>query len=323
MKKPSSTLTKLLNLLNDLKFHDGDNLGQELGITRSAVWKQIKKLDDYGIKIDSVKSKGYALLDNLKLMDERAIKPSLNDQDIILEIFETIDSTNDYLKKQSDKTSTRICLAEHQSGGKGRRGRQWHSPFGQNIYLSYAYVFQKDLSQLSGLTLVVSLALIRALSDMNLKDKLLIKWPNDILYQGKKLTGNLIEVFAEANGSCYSIIGIGINCNMLSDDKNITQPWCSLREITGTYIDRNMLAAGIINRLGEYLEKFEQYGLGAFMEEWSMVDMLLNQQVKILSGKEQFQGIAQGINNQGNLLIKLAGGEVKICSSGDTSIIKN
>jgi BirA family biotin operon repressor/biotin-[acetyl-CoA-carboxylase] ligase len=323
MKKISSNLSSITKILSDLNYHDGNNIGNKLGITRSAVWKNIKKLENYGIEIDSLKTRGYILKDPLILLDEEKIKSEIDDQYINLEIFETLGSTNDYIKASKAKEKINICIAEHLSNARGRMGRKWHAPFGQNIYLSYGYYFKKDLAALSGLSLIISLALIKACNILNLKEKLSVKWPNDLVYQGRKIAGILIEILAEANGSSYVIIGIGLNVNMKSDqNEDITQDWTSLVNLKGRYIDRNELSVSIINELSKYLYKFNQVGLEGFTEEWMGVDALFNQKIKILSGDLEIQGIAKSINNYGNLIVQLENGELKTYSSGDATILK-
>lgn len=321
MKKLSTKLIEITNILSDLGYHDVDTMGSQLGITRSATLQIVKKLENYGIEVSFIKGKGYSLKTPLILLNENYIKQEVANKNI--EIFETLASTNDYLKKLGNCGQTRICFAEHQSKARGRLNRSWHAPFGQNIYMSYSYPFWKDISELTGLTLVVSLALVKALSLINLPEQLLIKWPNDVLYQGEKLLGSLIEVLAESNGVSYAIIGIGINVNM-EDDKNniITQKWCSLRNITSDYIDRNLLSVSIINHLTEYLHKFNKEGFSGFISEWNQVDSLFNKEIKLSSGNEEIVGIGRGVNHSGNLMIELANGEMRVCSSGDTTIIK-
>ncbi len=323
MKKISSNLIAITEILSDLQYHDGSSIGTKLNITRSAVWKNIKKLEAYGIEIDSHKTKGYCLRDPLILLDEDQIKSKLDDDQINLEVFETLGSTNDHIKNIKTKDKTTICIAEHLSNARGRMGRKWQAPFGKNIYLSLGCYFKKDFSELSGLSLITGLALIKSFQILDLKEKLSLKWPNDILSSDGKIAGILIEVLAEANGSAYVIIGIGLNVNMKSDpNEDITQKWNSLVNLKGKHINRNQLSASIINQLSRYLEKFNQVGLEGFIDEWQGADILYNQQIKILSGNVEIQGISKGINKYGNLMIELASGELKACSSGDSTIVK-
>lgn len=292
MKIVSHHLQKLVTLLEDGQYHDGDTLGHELGLTRSAVWKLVQKLISYGIHIHSIKGKGYALCEPLILLDKKYIQENLHKKNIHLEIYELVDSTNDVLKDDlahsSSPNEIRICLAEQQTHGKGRFKRKWHSPFAQNIYFSCRYSFKKDLSELMGLSLVISLAVIKTLQFYISSNLLLVKWPNDIVYDHKKIAGNLIEVQAEANNTSDTIIGIGINVNMqLKNAAVITQPWVSLKQITGVYINRNELTIKLIQHLISYLKKFEKFGLSAFLAEWNRVDSLIEKNVALKYGQQQ------------------------------------
>ncbi len=326
MKKLNSNLLKIVNILNDTQFHAGDEIGNKLGITRSAIWKAIKKLNKYQIKVTSIKGKGYAMQEPLVLLDDKKIKQVLDPaikKDIDLTLLETTDSTNNYLKKISSKNRFKICLAEHLTQARGRFQRAWHAPFGQNIYLSCQYRFAKDLSELAGLSLVIGLAIIKTLHEFGLNNKIMIKWPNDILWQRRKLAGTLIEVSAETHGHCEAMIGIGLNVNMLDADNDVvSQPWASLRQIQNKYFDRNVVVAALINHLVNYIQQFELHGLAHFMEEWNASDCLLGQSVTIINGKEEVQGLAQGINEQGHLLLKLPNGRTHAFSSGDASVKK-
>src|SRR3990167_5018644 len=165
MKKFSTTFTKLVNILNDGNYHDGTTLSSRLQISRSAVWKAIQKLEKYGIPVHAMKGKGYALAEPLILLNQKTIKRGIQTANIDFTIFESIHSTNTYCVPQPriKNKNISICLAETQTGGLGRLQRSWHSPFGQNIYLSCTYSFQKDVSELSGLSLVISLAIIATL----------------------------------------------------------------------------------------------------------------------------------------------------------------
>jgi BirA family biotin operon repressor/biotin-[acetyl-CoA-carboxylase] ligase len=323
MKKLKPTFKKLIAILNDGQYHDGTTLGDKLKITRSAVWKTIQKLHTYGIPIESLKGKGYALTNPLILLNKTYLKKNLQNKSIAIDIFETIDSTNDYLKLCIPSATPHVCLAEQQTQGKGRFQRHWYSPFGLNLYVSCLYPFQKDMSAMAGLSLVVSLAIVKALGHYNLPAGLGIKWPNDVLHDHKKLAGSLIEVQAESNGTCYANIGIGMNVNMLEDkNQRISQPWTSLGNMTGAYIDRNELAVALINELITYLKRFDKFSLASFMTEWKQLDYLRNESLTLASTQQQTFGVAQGINEFGHLLLKLPDGSVQAFSSGDTSVMR-
>lgn len=323
IKKMSNHLSRLVQALQDGEFHDGSALGERLGLTRSAVWKMIKKLERYDIEINSVKGKGYALCEPLILLDEEKIREHLNDKQCQFVLFESIASTNDYLRMLCSQKGVHYCIAEQQTAGKGRLARTWYSPFGKNIYLSCSYPFQKDISELAGLSLVVSLATRSVLSRFGLSENLYVKWPNDIVCDGKKISGTLVEVQAESHGACQAVIGIGINVNMIIDERrNVSQPWTSMRRATGKYLDRNAVAAVLMEALKDYLQRFNAHGFAAFMDEWMDAEGLKNKAIAVKTADEVVSGIAAGINAHGHLLMRLADGTVRAFSSGDTSILK-
>ncbi len=323
MRNNQQNLAKITELLSDNQYHDGTSMGKQLNISRAAVWKVIKKLEQYAIDIKSVKGKGYLLQTPLILLDDEKIKAGLHTQSIQIELLEKIDSTNDYLKSFIEKNKAiRVCIAESQTQGKGRLNRQWHSPFGKNIYLSLLYPFQKDISELSGLSLVVGLAISQAIESMiSSNEKFAVKWPNDIIVNGHKIAGTLIEIQAESNGFCQVIIGIGINVNMQdANKKQIDQAWSSLLMLTEKYHDRNQLCAALINHLMDYLERFTHDGLIGFVEEWQNKDALFGKSTTISAGNTQHQGICAGINEQGHLLLKMQDETIKAFASGDATL---
>lgn len=322
-KKLSPSFVKIIDILSDGDYHDGTTIGDALKMTRSAVWKAIKKLEHNKIKISSIKGKGYALLEPLALLNVTKIKKKLNNPHVDIQVFESIDSTNDYLSEFKNSHTVKLCLAEQQVKGKGRLGREWFSPFGKNIYMSCLYPFHKDVSELSGLSLAMSLAIYKTLKDYGIDEGLSVKWPNDILYENQKLSGSLIEIQAETHGVCEVVIGIGVNVNMMQDEeKEISQPWISMQKILKAYTDRNELCARLINNLMEYLHRFEEKGLSDFTEEWMQADCLVGKAIALKNGGEKIHGQMIGINEQGHLLLQIEGKKVCAFSSGDTSVLK-
>lgn len=323
LKKTNASLQNLIKILNDGDFHDGNTLGLQLKMTRSAIWKLIKKLIHYGIHVDSVKGKGYCLREPLILLQQDQIESHLKNATSQIRIFEKLDSTNDYLKMQKNIKTPLFCFAEFQSKGKGRLNRVWYSPFGKNIYFSCRYPFKKDVSELAGLSLVIGLAVIKVLQKWGLNHKLCVKWPNDVYYEAKKLAGILVEIQAESHDCItHAIIGIGMNVNSSQKDQDhISKPWTSLGQILDGYIDRNKLSADLINHLMEYLLEFEEKGLKFFMDEWMNADCLIHRTITLKSAEEEWQGIVQGINAQGQLLLQLSGGGVRAFSSGEVTVV--
>lgn len=325
MKYLHDNLVTLVNILNDQAFHDGTALGDQLGMTRAAVWKMIKKLQDYGVDIDSVKGRGYCIKKPLQLLDRAKIKTLLRHRKLSIDVYEKVDSTNDQIKQSISREVAHICIAEQQLQGRGRLGRPWASPFGQNIYLSMAIPLQVDLSSLSGLSLILGVSLCESLTHhLSLPDDALkVKWPNDVYFYGKKLAGILVEIQAESHGYCQLIIGVGLNVNMKNASIDaINQPWTSLANETGHDIDRNHLVATIIDHCFNDVDVFVKHGLSEFTQQWQHYDYLCGKKIEAMVNQKKIIGTASGIDAQGLLVIKDGNNKAWHCSSGDTRLIK-
>lgn len=241
-----------------------------------------------------------------------------------LEVHESISSTIDYLQKQPvifGKIS--VCLAEHQSQGKGRLGRVWYSPFAANIYLSLACLSQQNFEALSKLSLVVGLTAIKVLEKIGVTEGLKIKWPNDILWYGKKLAGILIEIEAATRGMSKVVISLGLNVNMLQEQLlsttaiAINQPWTSLQQILNSYQDRNKIIAMLLIAIHEDLQELELTGVNKILEHWQKYDVLYGKVVKFNIGDNQVQGTAFGINEHGHLQVLNQQGKITAYAAGD------
>jgi len=314
----------LLFHLKDGQWVKGPELAEKFGITRAAIWKQVQQLQAKGIGIEHG-HRGYRLADSLILLDEKTIKKGIalkkSDKTIRLQISACVDSTNQLVKYHNNKDGWTICLAEQQTRGRGRLGRDWASPFGENMYLSIAWRTSESLAKLSGLSIATSLALKDALSPWI--DDLQVKWPNDLLWQGKKMAGCLIEVNAESHGNSFIIVGIGLNINTLTDKHPLSDhPHCSMRDILQCYLNRNEIIIAIINRCLQSFETFDQQGLSPLLKSWREADYLYNQLITIYQPSQTVDGIAKGINASGHLLIETKQGFIKEISSGEASLKK-
>ncbi|MCH9755824.1 MAG: biotin--[acetyl-CoA-carboxylase] ligase [Gammaproteobacteria bacterium] len=323
MKSFTPLQQQLLNILSDGACHSGQHLGDKLNISRTAIWKHIEKLETLGLIIERVLKRGYRLKKPFIPLSEKSIResfhspfiPSLN-----LHVFASIDSTNRFLKTQPYTQGVTCCVSETQTKGRGRFGRHWHSPFGENIYCSVSLRIDGDPSLLSGLSLVVSLAMHTVLQKHS-HQSIAIKWPNDLLWNDKKLAGTLIEMTAEGNNSTDIIIGIGLNINSVtSPQKNIDKPWCSLSEITQQVFDRNTLISELLSTLIEYLHEFKQKGFIAFQKSWNALDYLKNRTFTISQPTGSITGKGCGVNNAGYLQLKDQTGVLHTLSSGDTTL---
>lgn len=320
--KLSPTTLKILNILNDCRLHSGTEIAESLGISRTAVWKVIKRLEQYNIEIESQHS-GYLLKSPLVLIDKNKIEDIIAHPKVKLECFETLTSTNDYLKNHPSLKNLQVCLSEHQSKGRGRLGREWIAPFGRNIYCSLSYTFHKDISELSGLSLVVGILTANLLSSLDEGVRFSLKWPNDLYVNNQKLGGVLIDITGEVHGNCTAVIGVGLNVNMKDLAlEGVEQPWTSLEHALGKQLDRNTLSAQLINTIVEGMRVFEEKGMEPFLEQWKQYDLLANQQVSLSHGADTLSGIVTGINHHGYLLLRLPSGEERVFSSGDTTLVK-
>ncbi len=316
----------ILALLADGEFHSGTELADILGISRSAVWKQLNGLADLGLQHSAVSGKGYRLDNALELLVVSDINEVINEQAgaliSSLEIHDQLDSTNCYLVEgsQNNALSGSVCFAEYQTAGKGRRGRQWVSPYGCNIYLSILWRFQQGPAAISGLSLAIGVAVIRALKQHQIDD-IGLKWPNDIYSQGKKLGGILVEVSGESDGPCSAVIGLGLNLFVPETQaRSITQAWTDLSKITGqNRLFRNKLAGTLLNHLLPVIAEYEAIGINAYLDEWRDYDCLSGKAATLFIGEQQFEGIMQGIDDNGMLLIERSDGNVQTFASGEVS----
>lgn len=317
-------LRNLLQILSDGNFHSGEELGTQLGVTRAAVWKQLKKLEALNIPLSSVKGKGYRLSDAIQLLDEDVIKNNVSGRLDCLEVLLNTESTNSYLlDKASDHMGKRYAvLSEKQESGRGRRGRTWVSPFGKNIYLSMLWSFGGGIGSLEGLSLVIAIAVERTLTELGVDDAKL-KWPNDVYLNNKKLAGILLEVSGEYSGFCQVVIGIGLNVNLSEfDAENIDQPWAQLSEHLKD-ADRNLIASALIENLIKAIEKFDKHGFASFKEYWTERDAFLNKEVDLILPNLTRSGISKGVNGKGELLLQTEMG-LETINAGELSLrLKN
>jgi BirA family biotin operon repressor/biotin-[acetyl-CoA-carboxylase] ligase len=322
----SAVVQRLARYLSATETRSGEAIGNELGCSRTAVWKHVEALRNLGIEVDAVAGQGYLLREPLELLDKTSIldgiEPVIRERLNGLVIEATVDSTNSALQRISPaEQHATVILAEHQSGGRGRRGRQWHSPFGRNLYLSMGWMFEKPFSELGCLPLVIALSAARALTRAGLK-RHKVKWPNDLLLDGRKLCGCLAEVQGDTQGPCYAVLGIGINVHMPESEATtgIDQPWTDLNtRLPGC--SRNELAVLLLEELIKQLVLFEKRGFVPFMGLWEQMDGLSGQTVNVYTGNDSTQGTVRGIDDRGALLLD-TGKEMLRLHSGEVSLRK-
>jgi BirA family transcriptional regulator, biotin operon repressor / biotin---[acetyl-CoA-carboxylase] ligase len=319
----TGSLKQILALLADGQFHSGEELGLLLGVSRAAVWKHLQKLEGLGIHLQSIKGRGYCIDGGLDLLDLEKINAHRDSPvPLSLNLFPLLDSTNSYLMRH-ESPARQVCLAESQSAGRGRRGRQWISPFAQNIYCSCGWGFEGGVATLEGLSLAVGVVIVRALQRHGVSG-VELKWPNDVLYQKQKLAGILIEMRGDPAGYCEVIIGIGINVAMGSDQAQaICQPWIDLRTLLARQglprITRNLLVATLLDELVLVLSDYERTGFARYCAEWGSLNAHAGQMVELRNGNFVHQGLCLGVNEVGALVLKTQQGR-EIFHGGEVSL---
>ncbi|MDY0208348.1 MAG: bifunctional biotin--[acetyl-CoA-carboxylase] ligase/biotin operon repressor BirA [Pseudomonas sp.] len=300
----------LLMLLADGKFYSGSHLGLELGVSRAAVWKRIQRVtEEFGVSIQSVPGKGYRLAQPLQLLRYDAIKdvfPSLP-----IYTYESIGSTNEQAKQLLlDQGAPLVVIAEHQTSGKGRRGREWVSPFAQNLYLTYVWPVAGGLSQIDGLSLVVGLAVSSAIKRVT-GIVAPLKWPNDVLIDDKKVAGILLELVGDPADLCHVVIGVGVNLNMMGVFDGIDQEWTSLQDASRAVIDRTLFAQALLEELDSYLQKQSLYGFAPLRAQWISLHAWQGRKGVLQMGSNAVEGEIVGVGDKGELCLLVDGEEHK------------
>ncbi len=260
---------------------------------------------------------GYRLSVDLDLLDKKLIIELLQETSLQLapyiEILSSVPSTNDYLLNAlSEEESLHIgnvVLVEEQTSGKGRMGRTWISPYATNLYLSIYWKFVGPFSKLNGLSLVMGLAVVNAITTFGL-EQIKVKWPNDLYCQDKKLGGILIETNYKSGGPIHVVIGIGVNVkNDVGLERQLQQPCIDLQTCLGKNISRSWLAAAVILEVYKYLEIFSQEGFKCFMSTWAKRDYLMGKEVEVMIGATLYKGRVEGLDKSGALQLKCCGND--------------
>lgn len=315
---------KILELLKNRDgFLSGQKISEECKVSRTAIWKYINALKEEGYVIESVSRNGYRLISSPDLLTYEETKGYLDTKYMGNEIihFDAIDSTNNYARDVAvDKGEGTIVTAEQQTSGKGRLGRNWQSPSKKGIYFSIILKPKLEPSRATKLTLIGAAAVHSALKEMDIDGK--IKWPNDIVIDGKKVCGILTEMSCELNVIDYIIIGIGINANLDEDDipDDLKDKATSLKIVTGKNIQRNRLFALILNHFEKLYDSFkEDLNLKETIEICRKDSALLGKEIQVIKDGNTKRGKAIDLNDEGELLVQFADGIEKIYS-GEVSV---
>lgn len=315
-------------ILRLLRSADGYISGQELcnrfGVSRTAVWKAINQLKEAGYEIEAQQNKGYRLMAAPDLMTEAEIKSLMHTEWVAREVlyFDTIDSTNTKAQELAEKgyPSGTLVVADKQDSGKGRRGRSWVSPSGAGIFMTLMIKPDINPNNASMLTLVAALAVAKAITSVT-GEEALIKWPNDIVVNGKKVCGILTEMNAQFDYINHIVVGIGINVHNESFPEEISQMASSLMiEAGGKRFHRAQIIAETMSYFEQYYDTFlKTQDLSALVREYDELLVNMNKAVRVLDPKEPFDGKAMGITPKGELIVDTWESR-KLVSSGEVSV---
>ena len=309
----------LLAELSATRAVSGSELAQRLGVTRAAIWKQVEALRALGAPIQAAAGRGYRLTWPIEMLDASSIRaqvdaPSRKRLGDLEVCWQTPSTSDALLRRAGDGVpDLSVCVAETQSAGRGRRGRAWQSPLGGNVYFSLLKRFTHGMGALSGLSLVAGVALVEALTDCGVVG-IGLKWPNDVLADGRKLAGVLVELGGEFLGPCHAVIGIGINLRLADDvaieqpcidQPRIDQPWIDLAQLcAGTPPSRNRLIGCLLARLIAALDRFARDGFAGFRVDYARHDLLAGQTVRVQTPSGPHEGMADGVDERGALRVR-------------------
>jgi len=314
----------VLRALADGAFHSGTQLAQTLGVTRGTVWNSVRELESTGLAIYRVRGRGYRLAAPVSMLDRAAIlsHAGAHAARFQVEICDVIDSTNTRLMQRAaaGAPSGTVLACELQLGGRGRMGRVWQSELAGALTFSVLWRFDQGASALAGLSLAVAVALVRALAKLGVTN-VELKWPNDVLANGAKLAGILIEMQGDALGPSTVVIGIGLNVSLSPVTRaNIGQPAADLSTLCDTVPDRSTVLGTVLAELAVVLDVFTEHGFAALRSEWMRVHAYQDEHVVITlpSGFTE-QGIARGVAGDGALLVE-TGGAIRHVHSAEVQV---
>ncbi|MDN5935747.1 MAG: biotin--[acetyl-CoA-carboxylase] ligase [Nitrosospira sp.] len=320
----------ILRLLSDGEFHSGVTIARSLEVSRAGVSNALRGLDEVGLTVHKVHGRGYRLVDPVQWLERSIILKHLGEEagNVNLEVLEAVESTSSLLLQKAAMelnaggTGIHVVATELQTRGRGRRGRQWHSGLGDGLAFSLLWRFQQGASSLSGLSLAVGVAIIRALKSCGIKDAML-KWPNDVMFNFCKLAGILIELQGDMFGPTVAVIGVGLNLKLSGNVQvRIDQGATDVFSMIGEMPDRNKLMAALLIDLVMMLREFERRGFAPFKKEWADHHICENKSVTLhLPDGSSKEGLVYGVADDGSLLLRTSAGMVGY-SSGEITLCR-
>jgi BirA family biotin operon repressor/biotin-[acetyl-CoA-carboxylase] ligase len=314
----------LLRKLADGEFHSGEVLAQQFGVTRATVNNALQDVENFGLTLYSVRGRGYRLARPLQWLETDRILAGLGAArgDLHIEILDHATSSNALLLQRAaqGETSGTVLAVEWQNAGRGRLGKTWHSGLGDALTFSLLWRFESGLSALSGLSLVVGIAMMRALDELGVPGAGL-KWPNDVLLKDGKLAGILLEAQGDMLGPSAVVIGIGLNLSVPEAMRErIDQAVSDLASLDTPLPERNHILAVLLKHLAAVLREFAGHGFAPMRKEWENRHVFQQRPVKLLlPDGSHISGMALGVTDDGALRLATAQGE-QIFNAGEVSL---
>lgn len=314
----------ILRQLADGEFHSGEVIANSLGVSRASVWQALKSVNDAGVEVFRVPGRGYRLRETIEWLDQQALLSALGEKSSLfnLEILDQVDSTNRVLLQKAALGALHgSCVAaEWQTAGRGRRGRSWFAGVGGGVAISVLWRFEQGAGFLSGLSLAVGVAVVRALNACGVAG-VMLKWPNDVVHQYRKLAGILIEMQGDVSGPCAAVIGIGVNLKLSEAVlQHIDQPTVDVFTLTRQSPQRNRMMASILSHLADVLAVFNQQGFSGLREEWKSYHCYQGKPVRLLMPDGiQREGLLLDVADDGALLLETAQGLARY-TAGEISL---
>lgn len=315
---------QILQLLADGGFHSGATMAQQLQVSRATVSNDLSDIVDAGIAVQRIHGKGYRLTQPWRPLQESEIRLALADAAVRFDVQVQAQaaSTNALLLQRAalGAPSGTVLAVELQTAGRGRLGRAWHSGLGNALTFSLLWRFECGLNALSGLSLAVGLAIVRALQRTGVRGAQL-KWPNDVMADGAKLGGVLVEAQGDMLGPCAVVIGIGLNCSLpLHLEQRITQAATALDQLSDAAPQRNELLAALLQELAKVLDEFAQQGFATMAADWQQHHARQDMHISLnMPDGSKVEGLARGVNGRGELLLETAGG-LQAFNSGEVGL---
>ena len=315
---------QVLRRLGNGEFQSGEALSRSLQVSRSVISAALKGAEQYGVRLYRIRGRGYCLEAPVEFIDADQVKRLLGSAagSLRLELLDQAESTNTIVSRRAALgESNGLCvLAEFQSAGRGRLGRSWHSGLGGALTFSLLWRFDRGASHLGGLSLAVSVGVLRGLRQVGIKGAA-VKWPNDIIVNFRKLAGILIETQGDMLGPSVAVIGIGLNYRLHDEVKEkIDQPVVDIASVAGIPVSRNVLFAAVLKNLVEVLSVFESDGFAPFREEWQSAHAYHGREVRIIRPAEPvFSAVVDGVGDDGTLHVR-TGKQLSRLTSAEISL---